>query len=284
MLSDLQALYGGIEYLRGLAGPRHLIFISEAGVSPPRYEDDRALARRAADARVSLDFIHGRSPNMFTVQTSNYVTKLTGGQFFASQFKNDSEQIDRIELATRFQYMLGYSPPRPPIDGKYRRLEVRVNRPGVTVLTRDGYLARPAVTPLERKSGLIFSRVASAAEYQFPVTDLSVTAAAGPPRPRVFPVTITIDLSRVAFDRQGSRNVASIEVAVFVVTKGEDDAGHSWQTLELNYSDERLAQVRAAGLRHDVTVTTTRAPGAAKVVVYDYNSDLLGTAVVRVPK
>jgi hypothetical protein len=286
MLSNLQALYGGIEYLRDLSGQRHLVYISSAGVSPPAFEDDRSLARRASDARVILDFVHGFSGSVFTAQTSRYVTKATGGQFHASRLKNHSADIDRIDLASRFQYVLGYYPRRDPTDGKYRRIEVRVNRPGVTVLTRDGYLARPSVTPFERKKALIFSRIASAAEYPGVMPDLKLSAIVRRPtsaRSREYPVELTIDLSRVAFEKEGTHNVASIEVAVFAV-RGRKDVGHSWQTLNLTYTDSRLSEVRAAGLPHRVDVPTTETPRDFKVIVYDYGADLVGSTVAEVSK
>ena len=172
------------------------------------------------------------------------------------------------------------------MDGKYRRIEVRVNRAGVTVMTRDGYLARPSVTPLERRQALIFSRVASAAEYPEIMPDLKVSGTVQRPtsaRSREYPVQLTIDLSRVVFEKRGTRNVASIDVAVFAV-KGRTDVGHSWQTLNLTYTDTRLAEVRATGLPHRVDITTTDTPRDFKVIVYHYDADLVGSSVMGVPK
>jgi hypothetical protein len=42
--------------------------------------------------------------------------------------------------------------------------------------------------------------------------------------------------------------------------------------------------MRRLGLPHESVVPLTAAPQRVKVVVYDYASDLLGSAIARVPK
>jgi VWFA-related protein len=66
----------------------------------------------------------------------------------------DTNEFDRA-IADVFRenssyYLVGYQTPKPQQDGKFRRLEVRVNRPGVTVQSRNGYYA--ARPPKPRKA------------------------------------------------------------------------------------------------------------------------------------
>ena len=134
---DLGNMYLGVEYLRHLDGEKHLVFVSESGLQLPRVEDDRDLAAAATDARVVIDYIHtggavagisagmgvaearGRMamppparvtmPPMMTART---ITSLTGGSFYANQLKDAAADMDRIDQATRFDYLLGYYPAR----------------------------------------------------------------------------------------------------------------------------------------------------------------------------
>ena len=67
----------------------------------------------------------------------------TGG--FAVVGVNDlSGGLDRIVKQTSAYYVLGYYSKNPKHDGKYRKIEVKVNRHDVTVRARHGYMAQPA--------------------------------------------------------------------------------------------------------------------------------------------
>ena len=62
----------------------------------------------------------------------------TGGTAFDNT--NSLRQgFDRIESDQRNYYLLGYSPTNEKLDGKFRTIDVKVSRPGVTVSARKGY-------------------------------------------------------------------------------------------------------------------------------------------------
>jgi hypothetical protein len=66
----------------------------------------------------------------------------TGGLLIANG--NDVRKgIERAVGDLRGYYEVSYEPSRKDYDGKFRRLEVRVTRPGVTAQTRSGYFAIP---------------------------------------------------------------------------------------------------------------------------------------------
>ncbi len=55
--------------------------------------------------------------------------------------------FDRILEENSSYYMLGYNPTNRRRDGKFRKIDVRVNRPGVKVRARRGYLAPSGKEP-----------------------------------------------------------------------------------------------------------------------------------------
>jgi VWFA-related protein len=64
----------------------------------------------------------------------------TGGILFENT-NNLRQGFDRIENDLRNYYLLGYTPANNTYDGRFRSIDVKVKRPGVTVAARKGYFA-----------------------------------------------------------------------------------------------------------------------------------------------
>ena len=63
---------------------------------------------------------------------------------------NIGHALETIAADANVYYVLGYQP--ATYDGKYRRIDVRAKRPGLSVRARNGYLAiDPAKLPPPRK-------------------------------------------------------------------------------------------------------------------------------------
>lgn len=67
----------------------------------------------------------------------------SGGQIFEAKSLEDLEPVyAQVAEELRSVYSLAYYPKNQNFDGQWRRVEVRVNRAGVSVRTRAGYFAR----------------------------------------------------------------------------------------------------------------------------------------------
>jgi Ca-activated chloride channel family protein len=84
-----------------------------------------------------------RGKNPEYVAGREYLSKLaqySGGLLVdASRLENLGAAFGRIAQELRSQYSIGYYPKNIKQDGRYRRVEIRVNRPGVAARTRQGY-------------------------------------------------------------------------------------------------------------------------------------------------
>lgn len=75
------------------------------------------------------------------------VAEATGGQaFFPSALKDLDEAYAKVLAEIRGQYHLGYVSTNRATDGAWRRVEIRLTRPGLRVRAREGYFA-PYVEP-----------------------------------------------------------------------------------------------------------------------------------------
>ena len=303
-LQDLQNLYAGIQYMRYLEGEKHLVFVSEQGLFLPRLEDDKSLAAMANDARVAIDTIQtgglwaGPPPTMygpppipgpsfshtFAIGTLRNVSELTGGQTSAYAYADPA--LTRINQTTLSGYLLGYYPSNSAWDGRYRRISVKVNRPGVKVLFRHGYYGREVLVPFDREAFLSYSRIVSAVGYQGEVRDIklalkaSVVKGLGTAARGVF-AEVKIDLSRVAFETADDRHLAALDIAVFCGDVKGNLVGEAWQTMNLNLKEDTYRRVMQDGLTYTTQVPVKAPPSYVKVVVYDRGADLVGSTTLK---
>jgi VWFA-related protein len=311
-LQDLDALYAGIQYLRYIEGEKHLVFVTPQGLNLPRLESDLSVAAAANHARVAIDIIQtgGHRPTMvpafkvtagqptfipsltqgeplfqrFAIRSIHLISELTGGQ--SSAYAAASQAFDRIERASSTWYLLGYYPTNRLLDGKYRKVTVKVNRPGVTVLYRHGYFAEPARAPIDRRRAMTYSRIASAANYPQEIKDvrfsMKTSVVRGANKVPDFVVDLTIDASTVGFVADGGRQLASLDVAVFCQDDSGEPTGDRWETIDLKVLPETHTRMLKDGITYSGRVTVARPVKFVKVVVYDFGADRVGTLVRQV--
>jgi VWFA-related protein len=72
--------------------------------------------------------------------TLRQLTEATGGQaFFPMAMKDVESAYDKVLAEIKGQYHLGYQSTNPAVDGAWRKVEIRVTRPGVKLRSRKGY-------------------------------------------------------------------------------------------------------------------------------------------------
>jgi VWFA-related protein len=303
---DLGNLFTGIEYLRHMDGEKHFVVITERGISLGDQKDNAGLAAAAADGRVAMNFIQtggtvGAPPansrrsfalptpgmvfaQTFAIQDLRLMSRMTGGQTAA--FRTGGDAFSSLDRATRFQYLLGYEPTNARWDGKFREVAVKVDRPGVRVMARQGYYASEQIVPLDRRQFLTHSRISAAGRYDRVVDHIKVTlgqpAVTGQSGAQRLTVDVTFDVTRVAFTREGDRHAAAVDLAVFCADRKERPIGETWKRVDLNLEDASYQRALKEGVTVRVDVDVTAPPRYAKGVVYDFGSDLLGSAFARV--
>jgi hypothetical protein len=242
----------------------------------------------ASDARVVIDVIHTggvSDTSRGLVAGSRELAITTGGQFDASRFPTAAMDLDRIAAGTSFQYLLGYRLPQESGEPRFRQIRVSVNRPGLTVMYRRGYFSPADRSGEMTRRTLQYARIGAAAAYVREIPDLAFQATpVAKTRPDRVEFTLRLDISRLAFERTAAaRHKAVVEVAIFCLGSRQREVGQMWKTIEIELTDARRAQlVREGGISAQVVVPVTGRAESAKVVVYDYSADALGSRNVPI--
>lgn len=99
-----------------------------------------ALQAQAAGPLDSRDIVAANADLTLSAEGAETLSQGTGG--FSVRNQNDlGGALQRIGNESRVYYLLGFQPDAGAKPGTFRRLEVKVTRPGVTVRARRGYYA-----------------------------------------------------------------------------------------------------------------------------------------------
>jgi Ca-activated chloride channel homolog len=154
----LTALLDGVEMalheMKNAKNPRKaLVIISDGGDNHSHYtaKEIESLVREA-DVQIYAmgvfdTFFVGLSPEEISgPKLLSEIAEQTGGRAFAASDANDLPSVAaRIGIELRNQYVLAYSPSNQEKDGKYRKVEVKIDQPKglppLKVRWRTGYYA-----------------------------------------------------------------------------------------------------------------------------------------------
>ena len=130
---------------RGLAtmpGPKTIVLFSDGFGLAELEGTIRTVVGRMNRAGARIYAIDTRGLAGGPADTINSLAADTGGRVIFNT-NNIGDALDEVAADTNVYYVLGYQPANLRYDGKYREIEVRVKRSGLTVRARRGYLALP---------------------------------------------------------------------------------------------------------------------------------------------
>ena len=209
----------------------------------------------------------------------------TGG--FAAVNQNDfNNAFDRIVRENSTYYVLGYYPTNDKRDGRYRKVQVRAKRAGLTVRSRNGYYAArgKAAAPKPVSSKALNAAIDEALGSPLPMPGVPIRVFAAPfkgPAPNAA-VAIAIEMDASKFDfveKAGTWNERLEVISTATDTNGKIFPGER-QTLNLALKPATYEKVKADGLRlltqadlppgrYQLRVAAGNANGKAGSVLYD---------------
>ncbi len=214
--------------------------------------------------------------NFASQETLTTLAGDTGGKAFLDT--NDLGQVfDRVQRDTSVYYVLGFKSNNPLRDGRFRRIEVKVNRPGLKLEFRKGYYAPKDFRHFtaEDKDKQMQDELAS----ELPSTDVAVYMAAAYFRLEenkfYTPVSLVVPGSQIPFTKGGDKDKASLDVIGEVLDELKRPVGSVRETVKLSLDASQEVK------RKNVQYTTGFVLGVGKYhfkfVVRENESGRLGS-------
>jgi hypothetical protein len=249
--------------------------------SLPNHNAQRMLygtvtAQALFNANTGSEFA-GQTANMTNNQAvaNSYlgaIDRKSGGRAFGNE--NDIDlALERVVEESDSALRVAYSPTNKNFDGKYRKISVTVNRPGLTARTRDGYFALqdpPEPTVAEQRE-----RIAAAIESPFAYQALEVSGEL-----RRLPVaTVQVHVAgpqiEWRYDDQGARVNQMIVLAAY----SAENRALSSRTYDVS-AEEHSPRTKAAGVSYTVAFQPPPGTVRLRLAVSDRRSGQIGTADV----
>lgn len=167
----------------------------------------------------------------------------TGGKAFLDS--NDfAPAFAQVQRDTSAYYAIGFHSTNPARDGKYRKLTIKLNRPGVKLEYRPGYYAPADFTHSgkEDRERDLEEQLAS----DLPATDIAVYLDALYFRlddNRFYvPVSLIVPGSQIPFVKGGSKDKATLDIAGEVIDGFKRPIGRARETVKLNLDETQNAR------------------------------------------
>ena len=214
--------------------------------------------------------------NFASQETMTTLSADTGGKAFLDS--NDfAPAFAQVQKDSSAYYVLGFHPANPMRDGRYRKLLVKVNRPGVKLEYRPGYYA-PADfkhSGKEDRERELEDELAS----DLPSTDVAMYLDAfyfQLQENRFYvPVSLIVPGSQIPFVKGGDRDKATLDVIGEVIDEAKRPIGHVRETVKLAVDGQQ--QVRQKNIQYSTSFNLPAGKYHLKFVVRENQSGHMGS-------
>ncbi|HEU5451261.1 MAG TPA: VWA domain-containing protein [Terriglobales bacterium] len=214
--------------------------------------------------------------NFASQETLTTLASDTGGRAFLDS--NDFNQVfTRVQQDTRTYYVLAYRSTNPARDGRFRRISVKVNRPGVKLEFRKGYYAPRDFAHSNRDDRE--QQLEDELSAELSSTDLDVFLAASYFRvasDRYYvPVSIVIPGSEIPFVRSSDKDKATLDIIGVLRDELKRPVGQARDTVKL--AVEGAQDVRRKNVQYDTSFLLPPGKYHFKFVLRENETGRLGS-------
>jgi VWFA-related protein len=220
--------------------------------------------------------LNNMSANFATQEVMTTLSTDTGGKAFLDS--NDfAPAFAQVQRDTSAYYAIGFQSSNPARDGRYRKLTIKINRPGIKLEYRPGYYA-PADfqhAGREDRERDLEEQLAS----DLPATDMAVYLDALYFRLNenrfYVPVSLIVPGSQIPFVKGGDKDKATLDVIGEVLDEAKRPIGHARETVKLNL--DPALQARQKNIQYTTSFDLPPGKYHLKFVVRENQTGQMGS-------
>ena len=310
-----------IQAARRIPGEKHVIVLAEDGLPLARIHEkpeDNPIVKWANEARVAVSYINTGGlagdfmrkgklfiPKTFAHRSLNEFFEPTDHRLLADQtggtatfYRYASVGLDKLDRASKFQYLLGYYPALTSAPEVPRTIRIVVSRPNVTAYYRHGYrLASSPHDEKEFKAAIIDDRLdAELVRVMDPSTQktqlrnarltpsLKIETALGPRAGSTgeVRVSLSLDPARMWFEGAESAKNAVLHAAILIEDAQGTRVGELRRPIEIALAAKEFAQTKKHWLEFDVMVPVKGEPARIRAALYNYEAGSMFSAAAPI--
>ena len=228
--------------------------------------------------------MNNMNANVATQEVMATLSSDTGGKAFfdSNDFAPACAQVQRDTSA---YYAIGFHPTDLARNGRYRKLTIKINRPGVKLEYRPGYYAPADFKHQghEDRERELEEQLAS----DMPATDMALYLDAMYFRldeSRFFvPVSMIVPGSQIPFVKGGDKDKATLDIIGTVIDEVKRPIGHARETVKLNLDPSR--QARQKNIEYTTSFDLPPGKYTLKFVVRENQTGRMGSfeAAITLP-
>jgi VWFA-related protein len=292
-------------------GRKTLLFFSEGFIVDNTLPNFRTLLQAARNGNVAIHFVDVGSPDGAMGQAGAGASAETGravedrdsliAQAMATRESEGTRSVaadtggsvvtgtnllaglSRVARESRAYYLLGYSPTNARRDGRFRKIEVTVNRPNVVVRARGGYFAasadrdapQPDADKLDPAVRAALDSPFGSPGLPMRLTSYVLGAAVGGKVQTL--LVAEADLGPLRLQPRNGRYAAALDSYVLVHDRDRDALERNERLVELNIPADAFAQVAARGVPLQREFTLSPGRYQATILLRDRATGTMGS-------
>jgi len=225
--------------------------------------------------------MNNMNQNFATQETMATLSSDTGGKAFFDS--NDfAPAFAQVQKDTSAYYAIGFHSSNPARDGRYRKLTVKINKPGIKLEYRPGYYA-PADfkhSGKEDREQELQDQLAS----DLPATDIAVYMDAMYFRLDAgryyMPVSLVVPGSQIPFVKGGDKDKATLDIVGAVINDAKVPVGRVRDTVKLNL--DASEQARQKNIQYTTSFNLPPGKYQVKFVVRENQTGRMGSFIAEV--